>query len=202
MESLTDRQRAVLDFIRATIASDDCPPTIREVARHFGFASPRAASDHVAALERKGYLARQTGHAARGIRLSHPEPAGIPLLGRVAAGLPMEAVENFAGRIDVNGQFAGSKHFAVTVRGDSMRDAGILDGDCAIIKMQPAVENGAIGVAILDGEATVKRICRTAQGYRLQPANAMYRPIDVNAEDTPDFRIAGPVVGIVRTLKR
>lgn len=202
MEALTSRQREVLEFIGKKIAADDCPPTIREVAHHFNFASPRAASDHVAALERKGYLTRQAGHSARGIRLIYQKQAGIPLLGRVAAGVPIEAVENYAGQIDVNGQYDDGNHFAVTVRGDSMRDAGILDGDCAIVRIQPAIEDGAIGVAILDGEATVKRIYRTPQGYRLQPANDAYRPIEVNAADSPEFSIAGLVVGIVRTLKR
>jgi len=201
MDQLTQRQSAILQFIQAAIADDGRPPTIREIARHFGFASPRAASDHVSALERKGHLKRTPGHSARSIRITNQAPSGIPLLGRVAAGVPMEAVENYDGHIDVNSQFAGRDHFAVQVRGDSMRDAGILDGDCAIIRTRPTVPDGAIGVAIVDGEATVKRIFKTATGYRLQPANDAYQPIEVEAMTGVDFRIAGPVVGIIRTMK-
>lgn len=201
MEPVTGRQGAILQFIQETTAADGRPPTIREIARHFGFASPKAASDHVSALERKGHLKRTPGHSARSIQLTCRAPAGVPLLGRVAAGIPIEAVENYDGHIDVNGQFAGHDHFAVRVKGDSMRDAGILDGDCAIIQARPTVPEGAIGVALIDGEATVKRIYKTSDGYRLQPANDAYKPIEIDADSGVEFRIAGPVVGIVRTMK-
>ena len=200
MEHMTERQAEILRFISDEIRNRGCPPTVREIARHFGFASPHAVTGHLKALESKGYLSRFGHQTARGIRLTQGVPSGIPLIGRVAAGTPLDAIENWEGQVDLPGHFGNGALFAVRVQGDSMRDAGILDGDCAVVRPQPRIDSGAIGVALLDGAATVKYIFQTPQGYRLQPANPAYQPIDISPDDQPDFRIAGPVVGLVRKM--
>jgi repressor LexA len=202
MEPMTERQADILRFIRDEIHSRGCPPTVREIARRFGFASPHAVTDHLDTLVRKGYITRAGRQTSRGIRLTQGVPNGIPLVGRVAAGTPLEAIENLEGHIDLPDHFGSGELFAVRVQGDSMRDAGILEGDCAIVRLQPRIDNGAIGVAILDGAATVKYVFKTHQGYRLQPANPAYQPIEVSPDEHPDFRIAGPMVGLVRKMSR
>ena len=193
---LTPRQIQVLDYIRHRIASGGVP-TVREIAAHFGFASPKAISDHLSALERKGCLHRDPGRA-RNIRLAE-SVTGVPILGCVPAGTPVTAFENLTGRLCLPDLFPEPDHFALQVKGASMRDAGILDGDYVIVRLQPQVPDNTIVVAYLDGEATVKRLRRTRHGYRLMPENPAFKPIEVT-DTTRDFRIAGPVVGLVRTL--
>jgi repressor LexA len=195
--ALTKRQAQVLAFIEDYSDTHDCPPTVREVAHAFRFASPRAAQDHIGALESKGYLRREPGRA-RNIRLMH-DPGGIPLVGRVAAGTPITAFENREGTIDFTSLFGKNDVFAVRVEGASMKDCGIMDGDYVVVRKCPQVENGAIGVAYIDGEATVKRIIKKKGAYELRPENSAYKPIHINA-DTPDFRIAGPVIGVIRSV--
>jgi repressor LexA len=197
---LTERQRAVLEFVREHVATQGCPPTAREICRHFGFQSPHAATGYLRALERKGHLTRQAGQA-RNLRL-RLKTGGIPILGDVAAGRPILAIENAGETLDIPTVFGPGILFAVRVKGDSMRDAGILDGDTVVVRHQPTVPEGAIGVAILNGEATVKRIRRCRQGYRLDPENERFYPILVSAADArrSEFRLAGPVVGVVRKV--
>jgi repressor LexA len=126
--------------------------------------------------------------------------AGIPIVGRVAAGHPILAVEHREDILDVAADFGSLRDlFAVRAQGQSMRDAGILDGDYVVVRQSRVVENGRIGVAYLDGEATVKRIVRTETGYKLQPENAEFQPIVVENPQI-DFRLAGPVVGLVRRM--
>ena len=144
MEMLTDRQRAILEFLREYAREFGRPPAIREIARRFGIASPKGVSDHLQALERKGYIRRVKG-LARGLELMH-EPAGIPIVGRVAAGLPITAEENIEGSLDVGSVFGRGSFFAVRVVGESMRDAGIHNGDFVIVKAEGSVEEGAIAV--------------------------------------------------------
>jgi repressor LexA len=205
--ALTGRQRQVLEFIRETIAENSRPPTAREICGHFGLASPRSATQYLRVLERKGYLQRLPGQS-RNIRVLGPA-AGIPVVGEVAAGRPILAVENVIGSLDLARAFGRGELFAVRVKGDSMVKCGILDGDHVIVRRQPDVLNGAIAVAYLEGEATVKRVYKTRHGYRLQPENDSYDPIEVPAPDHtdesapgPDFRLAGPVVGVVRTVRQ
>jgi repressor LexA len=202
---LTRKQAAVLEFIRQQVRDHGRPPTAREIAARFGYASPRGATVHLQALQRKGAIRCIPGQS-RNIRLPD-SPAGIPIVGAVAAGQPILAVENFTGSLDLGRAFSGNDHFAVRVQGDSMRDAGILDGDYAVIRRQADVPSGQIAVAYLNGEATVKRLYKTRRGYRLQPENPVYRPLDVDApsdseETPPDFHVAGPVVGVVRMVKQ
>jgi repressor LexA len=201
MQCLTEKQKAILDFIRQSMREAGCVPTVREIAAHFGFKSVNAAQDHLAALERKGYIDRRPG-LARGIELApdlrEPE-AGIPIVGRVAAGQPLTAIENLDGYLELGALYGGGSHYALRVHGDSMIDAGIWDGDFAIVREQETIENGEIGVAIIEGEATVKRIRRETGFADLIPANDRYerRRIDLA---TTDFRIGGKVVGVHRVL--
>jgi repressor LexA len=202
---LTQRQQDVLEYLRKHIADQGCPPSSRDICREFGFSAPNAATGYLKALERKGYLTRQPGQA-RNIRLSH-SLEGIPIVGEVAAGQPILAIENVTGSLDLTTAFGHGEVFAVRVKGDSMINCGILNGDYVVVRRQPDVLNGLIGVAYLNGEATVKRIYKTRRGYRLQPENKSYDPIEIEAprdenEPPPDFRVAGPVVGVVRMVKQ
>lgn len=201
---LTDRQRAILDYIGEQVTASGRPPTVREIGTAFGIASPRGVSDHLLALEAKGYI-RRAPMTSRGIELCD-QPGGIPIVGDVAAGQPILAIENVTGNLELGATFGGGEVFAVRVKGDSMRGCGILDGDYAIVRRQPEVADGTIVVAYLNGEATVKRFHRTRGGIRLDPENEAFRPIEVarpkpGAETEADFRIAGPVVGVVRMLE-
>ncbi|MGA1193210.1 MAG: transcriptional repressor LexA [Kiritimatiellia bacterium] len=203
MEKLTEKQQEILQFLVRHQTDTGYPPTVREVASAFGFRSPKAASDHLAALERKGYIDRIDG-MARGLRvLENPfaEPdreEGIPIVGDVAAGLPILAAENVLGTLNFDVSFGGGDLFAVRVRGDSMIDYGIYEGDHVIVRKSPVCEQNAIAVVYLEGEATVKKLVRTCDGYTLVPGNPAYCPVHITRE-TPGFAIAGPVVGVVRT---
>lgn len=202
MHDLTEKQGNILLYIRNCIDQTGAPPTVREIAQHFGYRSPKAASDHLTALERKGYIHRQPG-SARGLRLVERDdirqPGEIPIVGDVAAGIPILAVENTIGSLSMNTSFGSGELFAVRVRGDSMIDHGIFEGDHVIVRRSPVVPDNTIAVAYIEGEATVKKIRKTAQGFDLLPGNEAYEPISVTKE-TLGFSIAGPVVGVVRTL--
>jgi repressor LexA len=158
--------------------------------------APKGATDHLAALERKGWIER-VAHSSRGIQLVEEE-VGIPVLGKVAAGHPILAQENLLGHLNFTQLFGLRDRFAVQVVGDSMEKAGIQEGDYVIVQKAQDFRDGDIVVALLDGEATCKRIFRQTDGsVRLQPENDRHRPILVDATQ-PDFRIAGLVVGVVR----
>ena len=197
---LTDRQREVFEFIRASFRSHNCPPTVREIAQHFDFRSPKAATDHLNALERKGYILRRSSKA-RNIELAEGlGPQSIPVLGRIAAGSPVLAVEEIDGEVSIDGMFNPSPNtFALMVNGASMQDAGILDGDYVVVEKDAPVKDGAIAVVMLGDEATVKRVHFEKTGVRLQPENSDFDPIHVEQSDT-DFQICGPVRGVIRRL--
>lgn len=203
MEKLTGKQSEILQFLVRHQHETGFPPTVREVAEAFGYRSPKAASDHLAALERKGYIDRIDG-MARGLRVienpfAEPErDEGIPIVGDVAAGLPILAAENILGTLNFDASFGGGDLFAVRVRGDSMIDYGIFEGDHVIVRKSPVCEQNAIAVVYLEGEATVKKLVRTSDGFTLVPGNPAYCPVHITRE-TPGFAIAGPVVGVVRT---
>ena len=204
MDELTEKQGEVLAYIRDETQRRNRPPTVREIARHFGFKSPKAATDHLAALIRKGYLERTPG-TARGLnvvtndldRYAH-EP-GVPIVGDVAAGLPILAVENALGMLTLESAFGPGDVFAVRVRGDSMVDYGIFEGDFVIVRKSPVVEPDAIAVVYVEGEATVKKLRKTKTGYELVAGNPKYAPVAITAE-TVGFAIAGPVVGVIRKM--
>ena len=209
MKEMTDRQREVLEFIRTFGERHGVPPTVREIGERFGFTA-RAAFDHLRALERKGMLERRvTGkRASRTLILpSHkgarrPEPAGIPVLGRIAAGAPITAVENHEDTIPLRPDWLGTGGqdvFALRVRGESMIDAHIVDGDLVLVRKQETAGSGDIVAAMLDGEATVKRLGREGGAVVLRPEHPTMKPIVVEP-GRGDFRILGKVVGILRQM--
>lgn len=198
MKELTERQRRVLDTINAFFEREDRPPTTRELAdelsRHV-----KTVYQYILVLERKGYIERRKGriHVARELRTDR----GIPIVGRVAAGTPITAVENREGSLSIVDLLGRDDVFAVRVEGDSMRDAGILDGDQVIVQVMPQPPVGAICVCYLgeDQEVTVKRLKKRGRGFELIPANPAYKPIRVAGND-PHFRIGGRVIGVVRRM--
>jgi repressor LexA len=199
VQGLTDRQREILDFIVRWVEEQGFPPTLQEIAGKFRFASVNAVRDHLKALERKGYLRRRAG-ASRSLTLEPAAlpPRGRPIVGTVPAGTPIMAEENFEGYLDLNEYFGrGEGTFLLRVRGESMIEAGIHDGDIAVVRYQNEVAGGEIGVAFIDGEATVKRIFPEKGGWRLQPENTSLAPIHVRAGEE-EFCIAGKVIGVIR----
>ena len=198
-KELTRRQREVLDFIVRWVEEQGFPPTLREIATRFRFASVNAVRDHLKALEQKGYLRRRAG-TSRTLTLEPASlpPRGHPLVGTVPAGTPVMAEENFEGYLDLNEYFGrGEGTFLLRVRGDSMIGAGIHDGDIAVVRYQKELASGEIGVVFINGEATVKRIFPEKGGCRLQPENPSMDPIRVKA-GKDEFCIAGKVIGVMR----
>jgi repressor LexA len=199
MRPLTERQRQVLDYIISFIRERDRFPSYREIGRRFRLASSATVSQHLDALVAKGFLTR----AGRRLALT-PENRpthGVPIVGRVAAGLPVTAVENREGMLDVSTLFKDDAvYFAARVKGDSMRGAGMLDGDYAIVREQEDARDGDIVVAYLGDEATVKVLRKRGGTVALEPRNAAYEPIIVDTRRSP-LRIGGKVVGLVRKIR-
>ncbi|HSV56640.1 MAG TPA: transcriptional repressor LexA [Magnetospirillaceae bacterium] len=198
MKDLTDRQKEVLAYVLSFSQEHSYPPTIREIAKGFSI-SVKGAYDHLKALERKGAL-RLGDNRSRSIQVLCRERhedryTEVPLLGAVAAGRPILSEENLEGAIRIPPELLRSRPgFALRVRGDSMRDAGILDGDLAIIEERPVPENGEIVVAMIDDAVTLKRFYRETGRIRLSSENTAYAPIY-----TQDARILGRLCGILRT---
>lgn len=203
MTELTEQQERVLRFVAKHISEEGAPPTFRGIAKHFGFASTRAAQDHVAALVRKGYLEHRPGEA-RGLRLANAlaasPPIAVPIVGQVAAGSPRDAQQLPMGALPFPRELARGREldadlFALRVHGDSMMDAGILEGDMVIAKTQKSVSHGDIVVALLDGESTVKRFHKKDGKILLMPENRRMKPIPV---DGKELVIQGRVIGVQR----
>ena len=194
---LTKRQSEVLDLIKAHIADTGYPPTRADIAAELGFKSPNAAEEHLKALARKGAIEMIPG-TSRGIRL--PEDGGLPIVGRVAAGSPILAEEHIEDVCDVPANlFHPTADYLLRVRGDSMVEAGILDGDLLAVHSTPEAQNGQIVVARIDDEVTVKRFQRGKSRARitLLPENAAYDPIEVDLREQA-FAIEGLSVGVLR----
>ncbi|HPT49870.1 MAG TPA: transcriptional repressor LexA [Accumulibacter sp.] len=193
--SLTPRQQEILDFIRRTLENLGAPPTRAEIASAFGFASHNAAEEHLKALAKKGIIVLEPG-SARGIRLV--EQLGLPLIGSVAAGSPILAVENVQRRYAVDASlFTPRADFLLRVRGLSMINAGILDGDLLAVHRGSEVRNGQIVVARLDEEVTVKRFHRRGDVVELLAENPDFAPIVVDVR-TRALTIEGRAVGLIR----
>ena len=189
---LTPRQTEILELIRHWVRNEGRPPTRADICAAFGFSSPNAAESHLKALARKGVIEMEEGRA-RGIRLVDD---GLPVIGRVAAGSPMLAAENVERRIPVNpAMFSPQADFLLRVRGLSMRDAGILEGDLIAVHRTPDARNGQIVVARLGDEVTVKRLERRSGRLRLLPENPDFEPIEPQGDD---FALEGVVVGLIR----
>lgn len=200
MKRITNRQQEVLSFISNFTEENSYPPTIREMRDHFNI-STRAVQDHIAALQKKGYLA-QNQNSARSLKVivnemdSRPFINSVPLLGTVAAGRPLLSEENLDGYVTLAEPFIkpGKNYFALRVRGASMRDVGILEGDLAVVEQSSTAIDGQIVVAVIDDAITLKRYFKEAARIRLQPENP-----DFQAIYCQDVRIVGILSGIVRT---
>lgn len=202
---LSPIQEKILKYITETIRDHDRSPTIREIGEAFGIASTNGVRYHLSALEEKGYIKREKG-ISRGIewREHHARTEArsnsheVPLLGQVAAGRPILAVENIDGVIAVDEMLTRSKEcFALRVSGDSMKGAGIFDGDVVVVNPQPTARSGDVVVALLDDEATVKKYVREKGRVVLRPANVEYDDIVVDRR-SGDVRVLGKVVGLMR----
>jgi repressor LexA len=200
---LTDRQREVLDFISDSIRKRGYPPTLREIGSHFGIRSTNGVNDHLRALEKKGFLHRED-LKSRALRPLFTEDnfVEVPVLGKVAAGQPMLAVQNYEDTVKVDRFFIGQNRevFALRVKGDSMIEAGIFDGDFVFIRKQLQAESGEIVVAMIGDEATVKRYYPEGDTIRFQPANSAMSPILVRKRDFRSVNLLGVVIGVYRKL--
>ncbi len=201
MEKMTDRQKLIFTFIRESIEKTGFPPTIREIGTNFGI-TVKGAYDHLKAIEKKGYLTC-TQNKSRAIVINDLEDPGIPdetripIYGSIAAGAPILASDNIEDYLSVpSHSFGSGEYFALRVKGDSMIDEGILDGDIAVIRKQDTAKNGEIVAALIDDEATLKRFKREGNLVKLIPANSSYREI------VPDnCAILGRLAGIFRVYK-
>ena len=199
MKELTPRQQQVLELLRSFIEERGMPPTRAEIAQALGFRSANAAEDHLRALERKGVIDLCRG-TSRGILLrdSLREQMGIPLVGRVAAGQPILAEEHIEARYQIDPDlFSPRPHYLLQVKGMSMKDAGILDGDLVAVHRTPDVRNRQIVVARLDDEVTVKRYRQVGKQVWLLPENADFEPIEIDLSEQTMI-IEGVVVGVLR----
>ncbi len=199
MQTLTPRQSAVLELIRQYIRDTGYPPTRADIASELGFRSPNAAEEHLKALARKGAIEIIAG-TSRGIRIPDLGDSGLPLVGRVAAGNPILAEENIEDRVDLPaGFFQPRADYLLRVRGDSMIDAGIFDGDLLAVHKTQQATNGQIVVARIEDEVTVKRFQRTRKRNQilLLPENQDYQPIEVDLANQA-FAIEGLSVGVIR----
>jgi repressor LexA len=194
---LTERQREIYDFIRAKIETRGYGPTVRDIGEEFGIKSPNGVMCHLNALVKKGLIERAKGKA-RAIQLvGYRSAAGaeLPLVGRVAAGVPLEAVAQEE-RLNFNELFGGPDHIALRVRGQSMIEDHIDDGDYVVIRRQETAENGERVVAMIDNEVTLKRLHREKDKVLLEPANGTMEPIVVGPESNAS--ILGVLVGVLR----
>ena len=197
MDALTNRQAQVLDLIKKHIQDTGYPPTRADIASELGFRSANASEEHLKALARKGAIEIIPG-TSRGIRL--PEESGLPIIGRVAAGNPILAAENIEERVDVaSGLFQPRADFLLRVRGDSMSEIGIMDGDLIAVHKSQEAASGQIVVARIDDEVTIKRFQRSRNRSKitLLPENKNYQHIEIDLSKE-DFHIEGLYVGLLR----
>ncbi len=192
--SLTARQRAIYEFLKDKILNRGYGPTVREIGSQFGIRSPNGVMCHLKALEKKGLITREA-HMSRAIQLTESPEArmSLPLAGQIAAGSPVLAVEEDE-RIDFSSMFDSDEHFCLRVKGDSMIEDQISEGDYVVVKKQDSCRDGEIVVALVDGqEATLKRFYRESNRIRLEPANSNMKPIY-----SDNVEIMGVVIGVVR----
>lgn len=203
MPTLTKRQQQVYDFLIASLGENGYPPTLQEIAKHLQVSGNLGVLRHLKALEREGLITRNPG-SSRSIALVGRAEAGsvvLPLVGAVRAGLPQLAVEEIEAYLAVDSSLVKAKEsFLLRVKGDSMIEAHIVEGDLVVVRPQATAENGEIVVALIDGEATLKRFFHAGDHVRLQPENANLKPIIV-AADTRNVTIVGKLTGLCRTLE-
>nr|HID58110.1 transcriptional repressor LexA [Desulfobacterales bacterium] len=205
MERLSSKQEQVLKFLIDFNSEHGFPPTVRELCDFFGFKSLNTGHFHLRSLERKGYIQIHSGKG-RGITLTGARALSdrkIPVVGRIAAGTPILTVENIEESLGIDMRFFGTETcFAVRVKGDSMVDAHIEDGDYVIIKIQEQAQNGDIVAALIDDEVTLKYFYRSKNEVRLKSANPRYPPLILRKDDHRSFRVLGVMVGLVRKKSR
>jgi repressor LexA len=199
-KELTAEQGRVLNFIISTFKKIGMPPTMREIAQNLGYKSVNNARQHLRLIEQKGYVRLFQGKA-RGIEIldksSSADEFMVPLVGLVAAGAPITAQENISEYISLDrNMFRGDNLFTLKIRGDSMSGIGVLDGDIVIVRQQATAQNGEVVVAIIDGEATLKRFIREKERVLLKPENPAYEDIVVPSDKS--LLIAGKMVGLLR----
>ncbi len=191
---LTARQREIYEFLKDKIINRGYGPTVREIGAHFGIRSPNGVMCHLKALERKGLITRES-HMSRAIQLSEPlrGTTSLPMAGQIAAGSPVLAEEQIE-TVDFASLFGPEDHFCLRVKGESMIEDQIADGDYVVVRKQETCRDGEIVVALVDGqEATLKRFFREPKRIRLEPANSSMKPIYSN-----DVSIMGVVIGVLR----
>jgi repressor LexA len=201
-EDVTDRQARILDYIRHVSRTRNYPPSVREIGEAVGLSSSSTVHNHLNQLERRG-LIRRDPSKSRTVQLVQEARAddakrnvvSIPIVGNVAAGSPILAEQNIEDHIALSGDLAQDGWFFLKVRGDSMVNAGILDGDLVLVRPQPSADNGQIVVALVEGEATVKRLDRRSGTIRLLPENDDYQPIVA-----PEAELVGLVKGVFRVF--
>ncbi|MCX8110150.1 MAG: transcriptional repressor LexA [Syntrophorhabdaceae bacterium] len=197
MKGLTGTQRRILEFLKDYVRRYGYPPTIREIGEHFNILWP-AARMHLKALEKKGFI-RINPAKSRGIEMTglrSKEVALVPVAGRIRAGEPLVANEDIDMHIAVDPElFPGADIFSLRVTGDSMKEAGIFDGDFVIVRRQPTLEHGEIGVVLIGDEATVKRVLFEGGRVILKPENPIMEPVSYMPDEV---RVAGKVVGLIR----
>ncbi len=223
-DQLTDRQQQILDFISQSINGRGFPPTLREIGEHFGIRSTNGVNDHLKALEKKGFLRREDlkSRAMRPVAMDNvvslaerrrgvgnvavvsedEDLCEVPILGKVAAGQPILAVEQASDTVRVDRVLLGGHRevFGLRIVGESMIEDGIFDGDYVFVKKTPTARTGDIVVAMIEGEATVKRYYPEGDRIRFQPANSNMAPIIVRKSEFKSVDIIGIVVGVYRKL--
>jgi len=198
---LTERQQSILDFINEYVEENGFPPSVREIGRHFEI-YPATVQDHISALERKGHLQKKRFQSRTlSVPASSRRP-GIPIVGRVAAGLPLLAQQNIEDTVQLPKEWAPAGAFLLKVQGNSMEGAHILDGDYVLVHPQQMAANGEIVVALIGEEATVKRFYRTDRGITLKAENPGYEPIEIERSEAASFKVIGKVMGVLRVMKK
>lgn len=204
---LTEKQQTILDFVDNSVKENGFPPSIREIGQHFGI-SVATVQDHISALERKGFLQKKR-YQSRSLSVpASSRPAGddtlhvVPIVGRVAAGMPLLAQENTEDVIQLPKEWAPAGAFLLKVQGNSMEGAHILDGDYVLVHPRKTAVNGEIVVALIGEEATVKRFYRNDRGISLKAENPAYHPIEIERSEEATFKIIGKVMGVLRVMKK
>jgi repressor LexA len=199
MKELTDKQKQILEFLKEFTKAHGYPPTVREIGNHFRFLWA-AARGHLQALKRKGFI-KLNPTKSRGIEIPGLMPSGgfmLPVAGKIQAGRPILAIENIDAHILIDkAMFPHADSFSLRVTGDSMVEAGILDGDYVVVRPQKTIENGEIGVILIDDEATVKRVFRKKKKIILKPENKNMQPTIHNPDE---ITIIGKVAGVIRKI--
>ena len=207
MRQPTPKQRKILSFIEQSRKKNGMSPSFQEIRTHFGYSSLNSVQNHVKFLRKKGLLASSMGAAGnkkRSLMSLMPLPSsGVPLVGRIAAGVPIEAIENVEQSIDladlgIDNSEGG--YFALRVRGESMIDAHILDNDLVVIKKQPETGPNDIAAVLWNNEATLKYVVKKGRAFYLVPANEKMSPVEVTEEKTEKFEILGKVVRVIRSI--